>query len=85
MSMLTDKDIQKLMSVLATKDEVRQSNQEIVVLKETVNGLSTAIDSLAKVLIDFRSEYVAMRIQQDRNEQWIKQIADKTKIKLREI
>jgi pheromone shutdown protein TraB len=83
--MLTDKDIQKLMSVLATKDEVRQSNQEIVVLKETVNGLSTAIDSLAKVLIDFRSEYVAMRIQQDRNEQWIKQIADKTKIKLREI
>ena len=49
MSMLTDKDIKKLVSVLATKDEVRQSNQEIVVLKETVNGLSTAIDSLAKV------------------------------------
>ena len=58
--MLTDEDIQKLTSVLATKHDVETLREEVSSLRETVQGLTNAIDGLAKVIEDLRVEYAAI-------------------------
>ena len=80
--MLTSEDIQKLLEVLATKEDVKEVKAELVDLKETVRELVTAIDRLAKAVDDLRIEYSAMAMQLNRHEKWIQQLAEKLGIKL---
>lgn len=80
--MLTDTDIKKLLSVLATKKDFEAIQEEIVSLRETVQGLTTSIDGLAKAVDDFRVEYSAITTELSRHERWIKQIAEKTGVRL---
>jgi len=80
--MLTSEDIQKLISVLATKDDLRQLQTEVFSLRETVQGLTVAIDGLAKAIDELRVEYAAITTQLNRHERWIRQIAEKAHIKL---
>ena len=75
--MLTDQDIQKLVAVFATKQDVNDLKEDVSALRETTQGLVTAIDKLAKVIDDLRHEYVSVTSQLDRHERWIKEIAKK--------
>lgn len=80
--MLTSEDIQKLMAVLATKEDVREVREDLEGLRETVHELTIAIDRLAKAVDDLHIEYAAIAMQTTRHEKWIQQIADKLGIKL---
>lgn len=80
--MLTDQDIDKLLAVLATKQDVEALKTEVSSLKESVLGLTTAVDGLAKVVDDLRIEYAAVTSQLNRHEQWIRQIAEKVGVAL---
>ncbi|OHA15356.1 MAG: hypothetical protein A3G52_00095 [Candidatus Taylorbacteria bacterium RIFCSPLOWO2_12_FULL_43_20] len=83
--MLTDKDIKKLSSVFATKAEV-VTKSEFAEFKsefaEFKSELFTILDGIAKSIEDLKIEYVAIKVQLDRHDRWIKEIADKTGVKL---
>ncbi|MBI2474319.1 MAG: hypothetical protein HYV68_01330 [Candidatus Taylorbacteria bacterium] len=81
--MLTDKDVEKLALVLATKKDLEDLKGETSSLKEVVQGLATAVDGLAKVIDDLRIEYSAIKIQLNRHEEWIREIAKKAGVKLK--
>lgn len=81
--MLTDQDIRKLTSVLATKSDVLELKKDVEGLRESIQGLLVAVDNLAKVISDLHLEYVAITHQLNRHEEWIKQIAKKAGISLK--
>ena len=80
--MLTSEDIQKLLEVLATKEDMDGVRREIAELRESVHALTTSIDGLAKAVDDLRTEYAAVVMKVDRHEKWLHQIADKLGLKL---
>lgn len=80
--MLTDKDIEKLMSVLATKKDVRGIQEDVYSFRETVQNLTVAVDKLATVIDTLRIEYGAIKVELERHERWTKQVAKKAKVSL---
>jgi len=80
--MLNDQDINKLTSVLASKKDVEEIKSDLGDLKELVQGLIVASDSIVKSIGDLTLEYVAIKHQINRHEEWIKQIAEKVGLKL---
>jgi len=80
--MLTDKDIGKLASVLATRQEVKEIKDDTEALRESMQALITAVDKLVKPIDDLRMEYAAVSSQLSRHEKWIKDVAKKVGIKL---
>lgn len=74
--MLTDKDINKLISVFPTKEEVRLIvREELVETKESLRRTLTAFDRLTKAIEDQTREYAAMSAQLTRHDKWIHKIA----------
>lgn len=83
--MLTNKDIDKLVGVFATRDEVRVIvREEIAEMQKSVRDLVTGIDKLIKSFDELSREYAAMSEQLTRHERWIKQIARKAGVVLAE-
>jgi len=83
--MLTNKDIDKLIKVFATRDDVRNIvREEIVDVKKSVRDLVTGIDKLVKAFDELSREYAAMSEQLTRHERWIRQIAKKAGVALAE-
>ena len=80
--MLDDKDINKLVSVLASKKDVEEIKSDLGDLKELVQGLIVSSDSLAKTISDLTLEYAAISTQLSRHDRWIKQIAEKVGLTL---
>lgn len=80
--MLTTQDIQKLTSLLATKDDVREIREDVGGLRESLQGMIVATDNLTKTITDLRMEYAAITFQLKRHEDWIKQIAAKAGVNL---
>lgn len=80
--MLTDQDIDKLTSVLATKRDVEEIKSDLADLKETVQGLVVAGDAVSKTISDLSLEYAAVSSQVSRHDNQIKQIATKIDLKL---
>ena len=80
--MLTVQDIQKLTSLLATKEDVREIKEDVGGLRESLQGMIVATDNLTKVITDLRMEYAAISYQLKRHEDWIKQIATKAGVTL---
>ncbi len=80
--MLNDQDIDRLTSVLASKKDVEEIRGDLGDLKELVQGLIISNDSIAKSIGDLTLEYVAIKHQINRHEEWIKQIAEKVGLKL---
>jgi len=79
--MLDDKDIQKLIEVFATRDEVA-TKQDIEELKKDFSNLQTSVDSYAKKADTYFQEMVMLAHKVDKLEKWIHQIAEKVGIKL---
>lgn len=81
--MLDDKDIQKLIEVFATRDEVA-TKQDIEELKKDFANLQTSVDAYAKKADTYFQEMVMLAHKVDKLEKWIHRIAEKVGIKLEE-
>ncbi|KKT17381.1 MAG: hypothetical protein A2654_01495 [Candidatus Nealsonbacteria bacterium RIFCSPHIGHO2_01_FULL_43_31] len=79
--MLDDKDIQKLIEVFATREEVA-TKQDLEELKEDFRNLQTSVDAYAKKADTYFQEMVMLTHKVDRLEKWIQEIAEKVGIKL---
>ena len=79
--MLTDDDIQKLISVFATRDEI-SSMLENKADKEDIRNLVSAVDSYAKRAETIFQELVMLSHRVNRHENWLRQIAEKVGVKL---
>ena len=80
--MLNDEDINKLVSVLASKKDIEEIKSDFSDLKELVQGLIVSTDNMAKAVGNLGIEYSAISSQLSRHENWIKQIAEKVGLKL---
>jgi hypothetical protein len=79
--MLTNEDIQKLIEVFATRDEVT-TKSDFEVLRKDFSNLQTAVDIYAKKADTYFQEMVMLAHKVDKIEKWVVQIADKVGIKL---
>lgn len=79
--MLDDKDIQKLIEVFATRDEVA-TKQDIEELRKDFSDLQVSVDAYAKKADAYFQEMVMLTHKVDRHEKWFHLIADKLGIKL---
>ena len=82
----TKKDLDEMsansLKVFATKKDVEEIKSDLGDLKELVQGLLVASDSLLKSMSDLKMEYAAISTQLTRHERWIKQIAEKVGLNL---
>ena len=80
--MLTNKDIQKIIEVVATKEDVDEIKENLTSLTGSVRSLTNSVDKLAKAVEDLSQEYAAITAKIDRHEKWIQQIAGKLRLRL---
>lgn len=81
--MFDDKDIQKLIEVFATREEIDQRFEDFgEKMKKEFSKLHSAIDAYAKKVDVYAQEMIMLAHKVDRHEQWLHQIADKLGIKL---
>jgi len=80
--MLTNEDIQKIISVVATKEDITKLDEKVDSLRETMQGLAVSVDKFVGAIDDLKQEYKMAIAQTDRHEKWIKQIAGKVGIQL---
>lgn len=81
MSMLTDEDIQKLIAVFATRDEI-VTKSDFEDLKSDFRSLQTAVDGYTVKADKYFQEMLMLAKKVDRLEKWILQIAEKVGIQL---
>lgn len=79
--MLSDEDIQKLIEVFATKEDLKEAVKNLST-KDDFNKLLTAVDAYAKKADTYFQEMVMLAHKVDRHEKWIQKIAEKLGIKL---
>lgn len=79
--MLDDKDIQKLIDVFATREEI-VTKEEFGGLKQDFVNLQTSIDKYTQKADAYFQEMVALSHKVDRHEKWLHEIAKKLGIKL---
>lgn len=80
---LTDKDIDRMMEVFPTKEDVRTIVQEeLAPMREIQQRILQALDRLATAIEKLNIEYAAMTEQLSRHERWIREIAKKSKVSL---
>ena len=80
--MLDSKDIKKLATILATKDDIDDLKKDLSGLRESVQVLTISVDKLVKAVDDLTQEYSAISSNIDRHDKWIKIIANKVGVKL---
>lgn len=80
--MLTNADIARIVSVVATKEDIRHLDERISSLEENLNRFVTASEKFTGAFQDLKLEYAAVSTQLSRHEEWIKQIAEKSGVKL---
>ena len=78
---MTDKDIDKLVSVFATKEDIRQMREDIADIRKIQRDILLSLDSIATTIAKLDLEYAAISVKLSRYERWFKQIAEKTGIK----
>jgi len=79
--MLDNNDIEKLLKVFVTKDEFNEAVSHLVT-KDDFNVLLNSIDSYAKKADTYFQEMVMLSRKVDRNEKWIRLLAEKLDLKL---
>jgi len=80
--MLTSEDIQKLIEVLATKEDLNDVRQDVNGLRESIQSLIISVDRLVGAVSDLKTEYAAITNQINRHEKWLHLVAEKLGIKL---
>lgn len=79
--MLEDNDIQKLIQVFATRDEIKEMIVPLTT-RDDFSDLQTAVDGYAKKADTYFQELAALRSKVNRLEEWITKIAKKVNIEL---
>jgi len=79
--MLDDKDIQKLIEVFATREEI-VTKKEFEDLRQDFANLQTTVDKYAEKADAYFQEMLMLSQKVDRHEKWLHQLADKLGIKL---
>lgn len=79
--MLDNKDIQKLIEVFATREEI-VLKKDFEELKEDFRNLQSAVDAYAVKADKYFQEMLMLAQKVDRHEKWLQQIAEKLGIKL---
>ncbi|MBI2030543.1 hypothetical protein HYT05_02890 [Candidatus Kaiserbacteria bacterium] len=81
--MLTDQDIDRLMKVFPTKDEVHSIVQgELVEVKETQQQVLNALDRVATAIENNNLENAVTDTKIARHDRWIHELADNNQVKL---
>ena len=79
--MLDGEDIQKLIEVFATRDEIVLKS-DFEELREDFRTLQSAVDAYAVKADKYFQEMVMLTHKVDRHEKWLQQIAEKLGIRL---
>ena len=79
--MLTNEDIQKMMEVFPTKDDLKEAVANLVT-KDDFNDFQTSVDAYAEKADAYFQEMVMLTHKVDRREKWFHQIAEKLGMKL---
>lgn len=79
--MLEDKDVQKLIEVFATREEVA-TKKDLEELRKDFARLESGVDAYAKKADTYFQEMVMLGHKVDRHEKWIQQLAKKLGVKL---
>jgi hypothetical protein len=79
--MLTDEDIQKLIQVFATREEI-VTKKDFDGFKNDFNELQIAVDSYAVKADNYFQEMLMLANKVDRHERWLHMVADKLGLKL---
>ncbi len=79
--MLDDKDIEKLVKVFATREEVA-TKKDLGDLNQKFDVLQNSVDTYAKKADTYFQELAALRSKVNRLEDWITKIAKKVDIEL---
>ena len=79
--MLYDKDIQKIIEVFTTRDELKELLSNLVT-KEEFSDLQTSVGAYAQKADAYFQEMVMLAHKVDRHEKWFHLIAEKLGIKL---
>ena len=82
--MLSDKDIDKMIKVFATKHDVDELKEKMDTFENTQQRILSAVEGLASTKDKKIFEDAARDAQLSRHDGWIHQIADETKSKLRD-
>ncbi len=85
-NLATKKDLSdsenRMSKLFATKKDVEEVKGELKDMKELLQSLLVAADSIAKSIGDLKLEYAAIATQLSRHDRWIKQIAEKVGLNL---
>ena len=79
--MLNNEDIQKLIEVFATKEDLKEALGNLTT-KDDFNVLLNAVDAYAKKADTYFQEMVMLSHKVDRHEKWLHLVAEKLGIKL---
>jgi len=79
--MLTDKDVEKLIDVFATRKEVA-TKKDLEKLRKDFSDLQTSIDGYVEKTEKYKQEEELLSHKVDRHEKWIEKAADKIGIKI---
>ena len=79
--MLTENDVQKLVGVFVTKEDLRTTVQNLPT-KEDFSSLASSVDAYAKKADTYFQEMVMLTRKVDRLEKWVLQLAEKLHIRL---
>lgn len=79
--MLENEDIQRLIDVFVTKEDLKEAVKNLST-KDDFNNLLTAVDAYAKRADTYFQEMVMLSHKVDRHEKWIQQVAEKIGLKL---
>ena len=80
--MLEPQDIQKLMEVLATKEDIRELKDRVSALEESQKQIITILDKMSARLEMLHQEYLVLKERDSRYERWFHEIAQKVGITL---
>ena len=80
--MLTDQDVQKLVEVFATREEVA-TKLDFEALRKDFSNLQTSVDAYAKKADAYFQEMVMLSHKVDRLERWVLELADKLNVRLK--
>lgn len=81
--MLTEQDITRMQSVFATKADLSDMKEAVLeAVGEMRNDILTNFDGMTTLITDLKMEYVAIKMQLDRHDRWIKALAEKAGLML---
>ena len=78
----TDQKIDRLLAIVATRDDLAEIKHDMATMKKTLDQHTTALDTIAKNTADWNAEMEIMRSRLKRHEDALKLVAEKLNLDL---